>query len=447
MVLRRSPGHRVAARPTGRASDRQPIMSTYHYYNDSDPKICAWVRELIAAKLVPDGEVDGRSIADVSAGDVRHFTQCHFFCGILGWPLALALAGVAGDTRLWTGSCPCQPFSVAGRNGGTGDDRHLWPVWHELIRQCNPPLIFGEQVSSSAVVGSVAKRKAGAAPSGTAGPVWLDGIRDDLEASGYAVGACVLAASSVGAPHIRQRLYWVAVGDHATARLAHANSHRTQRPGTEEQVADAGCEADRLADAQHPQRRPDSSRHVGDRHDSGWPQAHRVAGACGEVCGDGATGRMADTQRDAAQPGRPPERPGSGVEATQPRPPVEPRRCGDVSGTGGDARRLGHPHHPRPQGRRIDPGQHADQLTAWSSSIPIRCLDGRYRRVPANATGEPEPGLQPLAHGVPSRVVRLRGYGNAIVPPLAAEFILAAMEAIDDTSAATTSMPPSTTHP
>ena len=67
------------------------------YYNDADPVACSWLRELISAGRLPDGEVDGRSILDVEPTDLRGFSQCHFFAGIGGWPYALRLAGVAVD--------------------------------------------------------------------------------------------------------------------------------------------------------------------------------------------------------------------------------------------------------------------------------------------------------------------------------------------------------------
>ena len=54
------------------------------YYNEIDRFAAAWLRELIKAGLLPDGEVDERSIADVSPGDLAGFTQCHFFAGIGG---------------------------------------------------------------------------------------------------------------------------------------------------------------------------------------------------------------------------------------------------------------------------------------------------------------------------------------------------------------------------
>lgn len=165
------------------------------YYNEIEPFAAEWLRNLIKAGLIPDGEVDTRSITDVSPADVRGFRQCHWFAGVAGWPLALRLAGWDDSRPIWTGSCPCQPFSSAGKRRGTDDERHLWPVFFNLIRECRPPIVMGEQVS------------------GKAGYGWLDGVRADLEAEDYACRGVDIPACAVDAPHIRQRLYWVAVAD------------------------------------------------------------------------------------------------------------------------------------------------------------------------------------------------------------------------------------------
>ncbi len=162
------------------------------YYNECDPFAAAWLRELITAGLIADGEVDARSIADVSADDVRGFTQCHWFAGIGGWSYALRLAGWDDDRPVWTGSCPCQPFSTAGSKIGGYDPRDLWVTWVELIRECAPLVVFGEQVKGALSHG------------------WFDRACDDLEGAHYAVGAASLPAASVGAYHGRQRLWFVA---------------------------------------------------------------------------------------------------------------------------------------------------------------------------------------------------------------------------------------------
>jgi DNA (cytosine-5)-methyltransferase 1 len=173
------------------------------YYNEIDPYAAQWLRNLIAAGLIALGVVDERSIEDVRPEDLLGFTQCHFFAGIGAWSLALRNAGWPDDRPVWTGSCPCQPFSSAGKQKGKTDERHLFPVWHSLIRECRPPALFGEQVSSSIAHG------------------WLDDVYQGLEAEGYAVGAVVFPACSVGAPHRRERLYFV----------AHANGAGSQGHG------------------------------------------------------------------------------------------------------------------------------------------------------------------------------------------------------------------------
>ncbi len=161
-----------------------------HYYNEHDPKAAAWLRELMKQNLIPSGEVDERSIADVRPSDLTDFTSCHFFAGIGGWPLTMRLAGWPDNRPVWTGSCPCQPFSSAGKGLGEKDPRHLWPEFLRLITACAPATVFGEQVASAA------------------GRVWLAGVRTDLEALAYEVGAADLCAAGIGAPHIRQRIFW-----------------------------------------------------------------------------------------------------------------------------------------------------------------------------------------------------------------------------------------------
>ena len=160
------------------------------YYNEFDPKAAAWLRELIKQGHIAPGDVDERSISDVTPDDLRGYTQCHFFAGIGVWSYALRQAGWPDDRPVWTGSCPCQPFSSAGKRKGTSDERHLWPHWFHLISQCRPSDVFGEQVASKD------------------GRAWFDTVQADMEALGFAVGAADLCAAGVGAPHIRQRLWF-----------------------------------------------------------------------------------------------------------------------------------------------------------------------------------------------------------------------------------------------
>lgn len=175
------------------------------------------------------GDVDARSIADVSPGDLDGYTRCHFFAGIGLWDLALTMAGWPEDEPVWTGSCPCQPFSRAGLGKGSADARHLFPAWAVLLAARRPPAVFGEQVG------------------GKAGGAWISSVRDSLEGMGYRVGAADLCAAGIGAPHVRQRIYWV--GQSAGEGLegaAGAGGHGARgapggppTPGSGDGVADA----------------------------------------------------------------------------------------------------------------------------------------------------------------------------------------------------------------
>jgi DNA (cytosine-5)-methyltransferase 1 len=307
------------------------------YYNENDPKTAAWLRELIRQGLIADGEVDTRSIIDVRPEDLSGFAQCHFFAGIGGWSYALRLAGWPDDRECWTGSCPCQPFSSAGKGDGADDPRHLWPTWFRLIRQRLPVRVFGEQVS------------------GPDGRAWFDAVSTDMETLQYAIGAIDLPAASVGAFHIRNRLWFVA-----------------------------------------------------DAVPAGWPEGWPVSGYR-SIAGSSGVGDVADAKGVRAErlpaKGRRPlaDDPGS----------RQARGVADADGGQSSDRDL------QRSGRHDEQSKDAP-AGFWDAVEWLECSDGKRRPV--------EPGTFPLAHGLPARVGRLRGYGNAIVPQVAAEVIAAYME-------------------
>ena len=360
------------------------------YYNEFDPKAAAWLRELIAAGEIPPGDVDERDIRDILPSDLTRYTQCHFFAGIGGWPLALRYAGVPASRALWTGSCPCQPFSAAGKRGGAADERHLWPHWHHLIEVCRPPVVFGEQVASAD------------------GLEWLDLVSADLEASGYSVGAADLCSAGVGAPHIRQRLHFGAVlGDGLGGsgaehgRVADSDDEGCQgRPGVSERAdqraSGANGVAGGMADSTGSGREPRS-------RDSGVCRTHdEPSTAAVEQRAQSAFGRVANAGCERDEPRR-----GSGNLGCQ---------AGEEQGQA--PQREWSRDALADRGANSRPGPH-DHF--WRACDWLLCRDDKWRPV--------EPGLEPLAHGVPGRVGLLRGYGNAINPWLAAEFIQAFEEA------------------
>jgi DNA (cytosine-5)-methyltransferase 1 len=377
------------------------------YYNEHDPFAAQWLRNLIAAGHLPAGDVDERSILDVQPEDLNGYDQCHFFAGVGVWPYALRRVGWPDDRPIWSGSCPCQPFSAAGRQLGFADERHLWPAWFHLVTQRRPAVIIGEQVASA--LG------------------WLDIVSNDLEGAGYAVGAADLCAAgfpvagwfespphewllravrdcpdpvvagqlldfaawaggNLGAhdgDHIRQRLYFVGVADADDGRRSE-HAQRDRQPLTGGEAGKLGNDVDGrgdnsgLADADDP--RPQGRQRL---PECAGERAARAAGVVGGLADDGQQGRRQERTHSGGS--------------------------GQGSGTAGLVERLG-------DRRAISPADAPDErggAVDW-----LFCRDGKWRPV--------GPGAFPLANAPAGRVGRLRAYGNA----LDAETVVAFLQAV-----------------
>ncbi|EPL0394436.1 DNA cytosine methyltransferase [Enterobacter ludwigii] len=353
------------------------------YYNEIDPFAAQWLRNLIAGGHIAPGEVDERSIEDVTPDDLRGFTQCHFFAGIGVWSHSLRLAGWPDDKPVWTGSCPCQPFSAAGKGDGFADERHLWPHFFHLISERRPQHVLGEQVAA-----------------GNAN-AWFDLVQTDLEGMGYAFGLVPFAAAGVGAPHIRERAYWV----------AHANSIISDRRGSVRETGrdeySNSCDSGRMADADGERlNRIDS---LLQREESG-----RITESVPETTRNSTTDGLANTE-------------GSGWR----------ERIENIAGV-----RIGNAEEGK-AGRFAEHGGMVDEFRPlevngfWRDADWLLCRDGKWRPVEpgtfplvdgaAARLGRVEPGVARVASS--NRVGRLKGYGNAINAQAAAEFIRAYLEA------------------
>lgn len=333
------------------------------YYNEINPYAAQFLRNLIAAGHIAPGDVDTRDIRDVRPDDLRGYRQCHFFAGVGVWSYALRRAGWGDDRPVWTGSCPCQPFSAAGAGLGFSDERHLWPHFYWLISERRPAVVLGEQVASK-----------------DADP-WIDLVCDDLEAVGYAVGAIPFPSAGVGAPHIRDRLYWV----------AHAHDAGLEgRFGVRERAAQRAARsrgvAGRVADADS-SARGQRGAHIRGRSDGGVAESRAGLGGSGVLVG----------LADASNIG------------------LDGWRSSETS-NGRDAARV-------ESERLCDVGERPGPINGfWRDADWLLCRDGKWRPV--------EPGTFPLAHGAPARVGRLRAYGNAINAEAAIAWIESVMESL-----------------
>ena len=366
------------------------------YYNEIDPYAAAWLRNLIKDGHIADGVVDERSISDVKPEELFEFTQCHFFAGIGVWSHALRSAGWEDSRPVWTGSCPCQPFSGAGNRKGVADKRHLWPHWFHLIEQCRPSTVFGEQVASKDGLG------------------WIDLVQADMEGADYAIGAFDLCSAGFGAPHIRQRLWFVADTDNPRSQGWISRGSDTQRQDQHGHVGRGGT-TDRLAYAESEQGA--SRDHGGEPRETGEPQQIQSGGS-----GSGTVG-VGDTDHGGSQ-GSGETRVGQGVEHSGSQ---STRASADVGvdnaiGNGRHEGRFGdHGSNDRQQpDPDVEDGRAKQTNGAWSDVDWLLCRDGKWRPV--------EPDTFPLAHGATARVGRLRAYGNAITSPVAQGLIESYME-------------------
>ena len=401
------------------------------YFNEIDLYCAEWLYNLQKENLIAPGDIDTRPIQDVCPNDLKGYSQHHFFAGIGGWSRALRLSDWPDHREVWTGSCPCQPFSLAGKRGGFADDRHLWPYFRYLIAIGRPAIVFGEQVASAAE--------------------WLGLVRGDLEAMDYAVGAMPVEAASAGADHLRDRFWFVghdpsdgrsegraehelrggwpaAPGDGGMEHAAQQQQHgrRLAGPFGRDEHSDDG--SGRLANARRGRR-------------AGSGEGQDQFEGRGEIVGAGSTSNLADYYYSRSQ-GRPlsAERPDQRFAGTNglanPDFACEvdghEQRSRQFGGTGGDPQARDSSVTPnafistdersitRAEQRLVPSIGGEDASFNW-----VLGADGKARRV--------KPGVRLLAHGVPNRVGKLRGFGNAIDPRPAAAFIQSVKDIIDRT--------------
>lgn len=417
------------------------------YYNELDANKAAWLRELVKAGAIAPGDVDERSIDDVKPDELIRYTQCHFFAGIGIWSYALRLSGWPDDQPVWTGSCPCQPFSAAGKKAGFADRRHLWPAWFKLIAERRPVVCFGEQVSS---------------PDGL---TWIDLVCTDMEGAAYTIGTADLCAAGVGAPHIRNRTFFVADTGGERIRASGSGSvnaapgemqrgefeRKRVRPDPGEYRAVGGVaesdneryERDGRARDGRPGSADDGSailmadtNEAGSqgRGERGNGTDERAAGPGGVAGGMGNANCAGLKTRDGESIGREPR-------PEEPAPASSTSRLAHTDGrqsSDGGIQRSGQ-HGQQPQDRSAGPvnGYWADAQWIWcrpekpgdppklrpTQPAPFGMADELAVDLGRVCLPDGKEAFFPLIQKGKRRTQRLRGYGDGIVAEVAAEFV------------------------
>jgi DNA (cytosine-5)-methyltransferase 1 len=382
-------------------------VTAWSWYNEHDPFAAQWLRNLIAEGVIADGIVDERDIREVEAYELAEFAQCHFFAGIGVWSYALRQSGWPDDKPIWSGSCPCPPFSQAGKGqscpacGGrrnlchprkTGhficlscgcdhyaDDRHLWPEFARLIRDGKPSKIVGEQVASAD------------------GRIWLAAVSADLQTMGYAVAGADICAAGFGGAHIRQRNYFVGLSGASfvdTERRSELGTAAGEIPREKWEQrfwndAKHGRQLGRLENAELPEgsrQREYGSENLCVQDPSRFARASDASG----LADDNGGGRNRITNIERIDDNR-----------------QETEWWENYGGA-----QHGSTFHRNETADAPMCGRHAAD---W-----LFCRDGKWRPV--------EPFTFPLVDAAPSRVGRLRAYGNALDAETAIQFCGAVRE-------------------
>lgn len=270
-----------------------------------------------------------------------------------------------GRIDIVTGGYPCQPFSVAGKQLGKEDDRHLWPEMARIIRQCNPTWVLAENVAGHITMG-------------------LDEVLSDLEGQGYSARPFVIPACAIGAPHRRDRVWIIAHNDrqHRSANEREPNAKTDRRHkfgGICEDVPDTKSNGN----SQQTRKINATGSNVSGRQTEVWLKSRRRGEDVADTSGNGLQGQWEDR---------------------------------GATGSVGLCGRA-----------RSDKVEDIREATKRGELEP--CLGGSLDGVSAWLDGSWEDGIPRVSESEKGRAERLKGLGNAVVPQIVEQIGRAIIEA------------------
>ena len=330
------------------------------------------------------------------------------------------------------GGIPCQPFSLAGKQKGKEDDRHLWPYMYEIVKSKKPTWVIVENVGGFVNVA-------------------LDDVCLDLETEGYATQSFIIPACSVEAPHKRDRI-WI-----LGKLMANASSNgengvlRTTEPKHDQgdtRMESSSC-SDGRSEREVSQDVANSKELEDHEHDNGertqQDREHRVSQ---QLRGEGSLGGKEDVADSKLVSSDSISDSGSNTEATE-----QGQETGTVDGSSGrqdvaDTERLrqqGQRELERPgntaqdsdgQTGRPNDGSQGSAGQGHTQSQLGGMADGVSPRLDGHLGFEREPSIPRVATGIPDRVNRLKTLGNSIVPQIVYNIGLAILEEEERTNVA-----------
>ncbi len=285
---------------------------------------------------------------------------------------------------LIAGGYPCQPFSTAGKRQGEKDERHLWPYFLRAISELRPRFALLENVRGHLSMG-------------------FDRVLGNLAEIGYDAEWQIVSAASVGAPHRRDRIICVAYPNNAGSRTPQGDMGERGTETTQDWQGNSGTQ-------------------------------HGISGQCEDVadanCCDSSNGRQcANVQSKGTSRGH--DGSGSGSNTGQVSLGSPRQIADDVADAYGGRCQQCEPEAQQVQraGCSCQSISNSDckRNGGWVGGFQQSSIFGRLgsdnERGEDCYTGwkwwEVEPDLGRVAHGIPARVDRLRGLGNAVVPQVA----------------------------
>ena len=363
-------------------------------------------------------------------------------------PIATDVKELANDPErlvpnhdILTAGYPCQPFSVAGLRKGEEDDRHIWPYIFRIVTFKRPSWCVFENVYGHVALG-------------------LDKVLSDMENQGYATRTFIVPACAKNAPHRRDRLWIVCknVGDSSSGgrgefRVSEEKVGRTE--GEKAQSIRTSSTRTTMGDTQHngsstPQIRG-SNEEDARGSQKGEIQAKQSEGASGrgdhetmaytkclgweqrtEVQGEFDREKPSD-QLDFSSEGRRRSRASSHVANTNGEGLQGIEETRDTKEIWKDSNELFTGHGGKSNVANTNSQRTSRRISRNENAKDVR-QSSRIREDEGIWFSEPNVGR--VAHGIPKRVDRLKGLGNAIVPQIAMQIGLAIKKEIDSGSKA-----------